>query len=89
MSTLFSRLAQSGQDYSSLMGQEAGEIQSRDLATEQLKVAGAQAQSALKSQLGTDEIQTGVASAGVLYPLVKTGARMAFKGARGASKMIT
>ena len=62
MSTLFSRLAQSGQDYSSLMGQEAGEIQSRDLATEQLKAAAAQSQSALKSQLGTDEIQTGVAS---------------------------
>lgn len=89
MSTLFSRLAQSGQDYSSLMGQEAGEIQSRDLATEQLKAAAAQSQSALKSQLGTDEIQTGVASAGVLFPLVKSGAKMAFKSARGASKMIT
>lgn len=88
MSTLFSRLAQSGQDYSSLMGQEAGEIQSRDLATEQLKAAAAQSQSALKSQLGTDEIQTGVASAGVLFPLAKSGARMAFKGARGASNMI-
>ena len=89
MSTLFSRLAQSGQDYSSLMGQEAGEIQSRDLATEQLKAAAAQSQSALKSQLGTDEIQTGVASAGVLFPLAKSGAKMAFKSARGASKMIT
>ena len=88
MSTLFSRLAQSGQDYSSLMGQEAGEIQSRDLATEQLKAAAAQSQSALKSQLGTDEIQTGVASAGVLFPLVKSGAKMAFKSAKGASKMI-
>jgi hypothetical protein len=88
MSTLFSRLAQSGQDYSSLMGQESGEIQSRDLATEQLKAAAAQSQSALKSQLGTDEIQTGVASAGVLFPLVKSGAKMAFKSARGASNMI-
>lgn len=88
MSTLFSRLAQSGQDYSSIMGQEAGEIQSRDLATEQLKAAAAQSQSALKSQLGTDEIQTGVASAGVLFPLVKSGAKMAFRGAKGASKMI-
>ena len=89
MSTLFSRLAQSGQDYSSLMGQEAGEIQSRDLATEQLKAAAAQSQSALKSQLGTDEIQTGVASAGVLFPLAKSGAKMAFRGAKGASKMIS
>ena len=88
MSTLFSRLAQSGQNYSSLMGQEAGEIQTRDLATEQLKAAAAQSQSALKSQLGTDEIQTGVASAGVLFPLVKSGAKMAFRGAKGASKMI-
>jgi len=70
------------------MGQEAGEIQSRDLATEQLKAAAAQSQSALKSQLGTDEIQTGVASAGVLFPLVKSGAKMAFRGAKGASKMI-
>jgi len=88
MSTLFSRLAQSGQDYSSLMGQESGEIQSRDLATEQLKAAAAQSQSALKSQLGTDEIQTGVASAGVLFPLAKSGAKMAYRSARGASNMI-
>ena len=88
MSTLFSRLSQSGQDYSSLMGQEAGEIQNRDLATEQLKAAAAQSQSALKSQLGTDEIQTGVASAGVLFPLVKSGAKMGYRSVKGASNMI-
>ena len=88
MSTLFSRLGQSGQDYSSLMGEEAGELQARNLATEQLKAASAQSQSALKSQLGTDEIQTGVASAGVLFPLVKSGAKMAYRSAKGASKMI-
>ena len=41
MSTLFSRLGQSGQDYSSLMGEEAGELQARNLATEQLKAASA------------------------------------------------